>query len=533
MNPIRPTLEGLHHVTAITADAQNNINFYAGVLGLRLVKLTVNFDDPGSYHLYYGDELGRPGTVMTFFAWPGAYRGHIGPPQVTTTAFAVPSSAIEFWRARLAEHGIKPAAGSERFGQPVINFVDPDGMQLEIIGNKEPRGTPWTGGTIPQELAIRGFDSITISEGGYESTARLLTEVMGFKAGESDQDRFRYHAGAGDGFAATVDLVCLPAARVGTMGAGVVHHVAFRTADDAGQLAWRGKIVDAGFNVSPVMDRTYFHSIYYREPGGVLFEIATENPGFTADQPAEELGRKLMLPPWLEKHRTQIERIVPKVRLPGSESPPKRGPDCSESDCALTPAFSGCPKASVGRGRSWKNTKGRSMRAVLIRQFGDVKNLRVEEIPTPEPAGDEVLVEVQSASINPSDVKNVTGVMHGTTLPRVPGRDFAGVVARGPADLIGKEVWGTGGDVGFTRDGSHAQYILLPRDGVALRPAGLTADAAGSAGVTFVTAWQALVTSAGISSADRVLIIGAAGGVGSAAVQIARLHGAGDWRGAG
>lgn len=318
MQEAQPTLEGLHHVTAITADPQKNIDFYAGVLGLRLVKLTVNFDDPGSYHLYYGDELGRPGTVMTFFAWPGAHRGLIGPPQVTTTAFCVPAKAIDFWQTRLTDHGVKPIAESDRFGQRIISFADPDGMQLEITGATDPKGAPWSNGRIPVEQAIRGFDSITISEGGYESTARLLTDVMGFVASGSEGDRFRYRAGSGDGFAATVDLVCLPAARKGSLGAGVVHHVAFRTEGDAQQKTWHSAIAAAGFNVSPVMDRTYFHSIYYREPGGVLFEIATDNPGFTADQAAEELGRKLMLPPWLEKHRAEIERVVPPVRLPGA-----------------------------------------------------------------------------------------------------------------------------------------------------------------------------------------------------------------------
>jgi len=324
MSTTQPTLEGLHHVTAITSDAQTNINFYTGVLGLRLVKLTVNFDDPGSYHLYYGDELGRPGTVLTFFAWPGAYRGHIGPPQVTNIAFAVPAAAMDFWSARLRQYGIRATAEAERFGQRVVSFTDPDGLPLEIIGANHPLGAAWGAGSIPVEQAIRGFESVTICEVGYESTARLLSEVMGFKAGGSERDRFRYHAGAGNGFASTVDLVCLPAGRSGSLGAGIVHHVAFRTADDAQQKDWRAAIAGAGFDVSPVMDRTYFHSIYYREPGGVLFEIATENPGFTADQPAEQLGKKLMLPPWLEKHRAAIERAVPPVKLPEEVSAPSR-----------------------------------------------------------------------------------------------------------------------------------------------------------------------------------------------------------------
>jgi glyoxalase family protein len=310
------SIHGIHHVTAITADAQKNIDFYSGVLGLRLVKLTVNFDDPGSYHLYYGDERGRPGTIMTFFAWPGASRGRIGPPQVTVTAFSVPSGALEFWTARLQEHGMEVRPATDRFGERVLDFADPDGMKLEIIGSVEPKGEPWTGGHIAAAYAIRGFHSATISEEGYENTAKLLTDVMGFKAGSGQEGRFRYQAGTGDGFAATVDLLCVPDARHGGMGAGVVHHIAFRTNDDAQQKIWRSEIADKGFNVSPVMDRSYFHSIYFREPGGVLFEIATENPGFAADEPLEHLGSRLMLPPQYESYRTEIERAVPALRLP-------------------------------------------------------------------------------------------------------------------------------------------------------------------------------------------------------------------------
>jgi glyoxalase family protein len=317
------SIEGLHHVTVITSDAQKNIDFYCGVLGLRLVKLTVNFDDPSSYHLYYGDELGRPGSILTFFAWPGAYRGRIGPPQVTETAFAVPAGALDYWTKRLKERAVTPQAVVERFGERVLGFVDPDGMRLEIISSVEsvePKGQPWADGPIPIEHAIRGFRNITISEEGYENTAALLTKVMGFKAVGNERNRFRYRAGTGDGFAAEVDLICVPDAHHGGMGAGAVHHVAFRTKDDAQQKAWHEEIANEGLNVSPVMDRTYFHSIYYREPGGVLFEIATENPGFTADEPADQLGQKLMLPPWLEPNRTAIEQAVPPVQLPASRA---------------------------------------------------------------------------------------------------------------------------------------------------------------------------------------------------------------------
>src|SRR5205823_1821453 len=200
--------------------------------GLRLVKLTVNFDDPGSYHLYYGDELGRPGSILTFFAWPGAYRGRIGPPQVTATAFSVPFGAIEYWSARLREKGVASRAPAERFGERVLAFADPAGMELEIIQSAKPTGQPWGAGPVPVEHGIRGFHGITISEEGYQKTARLLTDEMGFRAAESAQNRFRYRAGADEQIASTVDLVCVPDAPHGSMGAGVVHHVAFRTPDD-------------------------------------------------------------------------------------------------------------------------------------------------------------------------------------------------------------------------------------------------------------------------------------------------------------
>jgi catechol 2,3-dioxygenase-like lactoylglutathione lyase family enzyme len=310
------SIGGLHHVTAITADAQKNIDFYCDVLGLRLVKLTVNFDDPGSYHLYYGDDLGRPGSVMTFFAWPGAQRGRVGPAQVAATAFAVPSGALDYWSARLKKRDAQPQAIIERFGQRVLGFVDTDAMPLELVEVTNPKGEAWAKGPVPVEHAIRGFYGVTIWEEGYEDTARLLTDVMGFKAAGNEQNHFRYQAGSGDGFACTVDLLCVPDARHGSMGAGVVHHVAFRTKDDAQQAAWHKQIAGLGFNISPVMDRTYFHSIYYREPGGVLFEIATESPGFTVDESREQLGSQLMLPPQFQAYRAQIQRVLPAIRLP-------------------------------------------------------------------------------------------------------------------------------------------------------------------------------------------------------------------------
>ena len=313
---MNPSIPGIHHVTAITADAQRNLDFYCGVLGQRLVKLTVNFDDPASYHLYYGDDLGCPGTVLTFFAWPGAPRGRVGPPQVTATSFTAPAGAMEFWARRLQGHGVEGQAAVTRFGEQVLSFADPGGMKVEIVASShEGIPGPPAGGPVPEAYALRGFHGVTLAEEGYENTARLLTDVMGFRADGSEGNRFRYRASAGEA-ASVVDLLCVPDARRGGMGAGVVHHVAFRTPDDAQQRAWRERIVRLGYNVSPVMDRTYFHSIYFREPGGILFEVATDNPGFTTDQEAAKLGTILMLPRWLEPQRLEIEKLLQPLRLP-------------------------------------------------------------------------------------------------------------------------------------------------------------------------------------------------------------------------
>jgi glyoxalase family protein len=320
---MNPTIPGLHHVTAITADAQKNLDYYGGVLGLRLVKLTVNFDDPGSYHLYYGDPLGRPGTILTFFAWPGAHRGRIGPPQVTATAFAAPAGALDFWSERLKEHRIELQPSETHFGEDVVSFADPDGLRLEIVASREQGGDLPADGPIPAASAIRGFHAVTLSEEGCEKTAELLTDVMGFRAHGNEGNRFRYRTGTGE-FASVVDLLCVPDARPGGIGAGVVHHVAFRTPEDVQQEAWRSEMARRRYNVTPVIDRIYFHSIYFREPGGVLFEIATDPPGFTVDESADQLGTKLRLPPWLEPQRTLLEQELPRLRLPEWHSDARR-----------------------------------------------------------------------------------------------------------------------------------------------------------------------------------------------------------------
>jgi glyoxalase family protein len=311
------TISGLHHVTAIASDPQRNLNFYVGLLGLRLVKRTINFDDPGTYHFYFGDGPGTPGTILTFFPWPGARRGQHGTGEVEATAFAIPANSTGYWQDRLKEHGVTVEQAGERFGETVLRFTDPDGMMLELIATRASgEAKPWAGATVPVEHALRGFHSVTAALEGYERTAELLTDVFGYVRTGEAENRFRFAAPDGEGSGRLIDLLCMPDGRHAGGGAGSVHHIAFRAKDDAEQRAWREKIVALGYNVSPVMDRTYFHSIYFREPGGILFEIATDPPGFTLDEKLEELGQNLRLPPWMEKARAQIEEILPAITLP-------------------------------------------------------------------------------------------------------------------------------------------------------------------------------------------------------------------------
>jgi catechol 2,3-dioxygenase-like lactoylglutathione lyase family enzyme len=305
-------IEGIHHVTAIAGDPQRNLDFYSGVLGLHLVKLTVNFDDPGTYHLYYGDAEGRPGSILTFFPWPGAPRGRAGTGQVTAVMFSIPEEAAGYWNERLAARGTA-CRTEERFGAPAIAFTDPDGLALELVENYDERA-PWSGGPVPAAQAIRGLYGVTLAEEGYERTAGLLISTLNFDKTEERGSRFRFETGAG-GAGAVADVECLPDRAPGRMGVGTVHHVAWRTPDDAGQLRWHDKVARTGANVTPVIDRKYFHSIYFREPGGVLFEIATDPPGFAVDEPVAELGTRLMLPPWMEPSRAELERTLPPLRL--------------------------------------------------------------------------------------------------------------------------------------------------------------------------------------------------------------------------
>ncbi len=311
---------GLHHVTAITNDPQRNLDFYIGLLGLRLVKRTVNFDDPGTYHFYFGDARGTPGTILTFFPWPGARRGHRGAGQIEATAFAISADSIGYWLDRFKEQHVTAEKTSERFGEEVIRFTDPDGLLLELIAADSPgKVESWTTGPVSAEHSLHGFHSVSAALEGYERTAKLLTESFGYRLVEESGNRFRFVAPSESGPGRIVDLLCMPDGRAGHVAARSVQHIAFRAKDDAEKLQWREHLVEVGYNVTPVIDRTYFHSIYFREPGGILFEIATEPPGFTLDETIEELGSNLRLPSWMESARLQIEQVLPPIRIPAKQ----------------------------------------------------------------------------------------------------------------------------------------------------------------------------------------------------------------------
>ncbi len=307
-------ISGIHHVTALARDPQANVDFYTGVLGLRLVKKTVNFDDPGTYHLYYGDEQGRPGTIITFFPWPMAKRGTHGAGQATATAFSVPEGSLGWWAERLERLGVSAEAPKPRqgFDEEVITLLDPDGLKLELVARAEDGREPWAGSAVPEAHAVRGFDGVTLTEWNPEVTAAVVRDVMGFQPAGEGKDRFRFVAGDG-GPGTRVDVLARPDAPRGHVSAGTVHHVAFRVADDPAQTAWHEELTEEGFHVSPILDRQYFHSIYFRERGGVLFELATDPPGFTKDETVGGLGASLRLPPWLEPDRERIEGILPPI----------------------------------------------------------------------------------------------------------------------------------------------------------------------------------------------------------------------------
>ena len=310
---MKTPINGIHHITAMASDPQRNLDFYTRVLGLRFVKKSVNQDDPGTYHLYYGDYAGSPGTILTFFPWSDLPRGRPGLGQSYATAFSVPAGSLSFWQKRLADLKVTTASVEKRFDDEVLQLLDPDGLRLELVvtGESDPR-PPTPSQDVPAEHTIRGFHGTTLALLDAPPTAALLTEAMGHTLAGQAGLRARYMAGSG-GPGTYVDLLTDPKLPRGLNGAGTIHHVAFRVPDDAAQLAAHALLVKRGLHVSPVIDRAYFKSIYYREPNGVLFEIATDQPGFAIDEPVETLGARLSLPPRLESHRTEIEAALPKL----------------------------------------------------------------------------------------------------------------------------------------------------------------------------------------------------------------------------
>jgi len=297
---------GIHHITAIVGHPQENVDFYAGVLGLRLVKQTVNFDDPGTYHFYFGNEGGKPGTIITFFPWADAYQGKIGGGQVGVTSYVVPTGAMKFWKQRLTSFEV-PYTEMERFGEQYLEFDDPHGLHLEIVEREEGEINSWNFGGVTPEVAIKGFGGATLLSVQPEKTAELLEKVMGLELVGQEGDIARYRSTAEIGN--IIDLK-LTAVELGEMGVGTVHHIAWRAKDDQDQLEWKSYVNANGYGVTPVQDRNYFNAIYFREHGQILFEIATDPPGFAHDESQETMGRNLKLPAQYESQRQKIEQVL-------------------------------------------------------------------------------------------------------------------------------------------------------------------------------------------------------------------------------
>ncbi len=302
---------GLHHITAIAGNAKRTLEFYTKVLGLRLVKKTVNFDDPGTYHFYFGDEKGTPGTVLTFFPWEGIRQGSIGTGMATEIGYSVPLDSFEFWTARFKQYDVKHYKMEEKFGEKFLSFRDPDGLTIKLIAPMvTDNRKPWESNEVNADVATRGFHSITLLLKNVTPTAKILTDILGYKLLQQDGINYRFATDAITN-ASIVDIIEAPSVGRGVVAAGTNHHVAFRVKDDNILMNYREKIESAGLNITPKIDRDYFFSLYFREPGGVLFELATDNPGFTKDEPLDELGTHLKLPKQYEESRKEIEKVLP------------------------------------------------------------------------------------------------------------------------------------------------------------------------------------------------------------------------------
>lgn len=303
---------GLHHITAIADNAKRNLDFYTQVLGVRLVKKTVNFDDPGTYHFYFGNEEGTPGTILTFFPWEGIGKGTNGSGLATHIGYSVPKGSLEFWKNRFQQFNVN-FEEDEIFGEKLISFKDPDGLQLQFIESSRPDDRKvWTTDDIKDENALKGFHNITLTLKKAEPTIKVLTDIFGYNLQKQEDERYRFATDAIE-TANLVDIIENDKIQAGRNAAGTNHHVAFRVKDDKVLMEFREKVLSAGLNITPKIDRDYFYSLYFREPGGVLFEIATDNPGFTVDEPLNELGINLKLPKQHEALREKIEEVLPKL----------------------------------------------------------------------------------------------------------------------------------------------------------------------------------------------------------------------------
>jgi glyoxalase family protein len=304
---------GIHHITAIAGSAKVNYDFYTRVLGLRLIKKTVNFDDPKTYHLYYGDETGSAGTILTFFPWEGIAKGRRGTRQVTEIGYSVPAGSLDFWQDRLEKNNVIYNKQSEKFGEPYLTFLDPDGLKFELtVAKNTDTRKPWITPEISAENAILGFHNVTITSNKIEKTAEVLTTIFGYTLAQTHVNRSRFVTDT-VAEANIVDLVEAPGEMAGHVAGGSVHHVAFRVKDEETLMAYRDKVIAMGLTITEQIDRNYFYSLYFREPGGVLFEIATDNPGFMVDEPLEELGTNLKLPAKYESKRAELEQTLPKL----------------------------------------------------------------------------------------------------------------------------------------------------------------------------------------------------------------------------
>ncbi|HEX6270786.1 MAG TPA: ring-cleaving dioxygenase [Anaerolineales bacterium] len=327
------TVHGIHHVTCIAGDAQENLDFYVGLLGMRLVKRSVNQDDPGTYHLFYADGVGTPGTDFTFFPWPQMEPGRLGIGLTVEVSFAIPTGSLAYWQDRLKQFRVAHGALEERFGEETLAFEDIHGLQLALVETSNKRQfVPWESSPVPAEHQLRGMHSVRLWEQKLDHTENILTQRMGFDLLGAEDGWHRYGV-EGGGSGKLVEIKELPEERRGQWGTGSVHHVAWRVKDSDEQMSVREGIANAGLRPTPQIDRFWFKSVYYKEPGGVLFELATDGPGFDRDEDMEHLGEQLILPPWLEAQRIEIEAALPPLEMPrigvidNGRNPFEQGPD--------------------------------------------------------------------------------------------------------------------------------------------------------------------------------------------------------------